>query len=75
MKRLFTIAIATICLLPLLHAQESTFNLDDKVVNIGIGLGSTYGFGLYNSTVIPPLSISLEKGILDEILEKGVIGV
>ena len=51
------------------------FNLDDQVVNIGIGLGSVYGFGLYSSTTIPPISISFEKGIVDDVLEKGVIGV
>ena len=61
--------------LPAIHAQMSEFNLGDKVVNIGIGLGSLYGGGLYGSTTVPPISISFEKAIKDEILEKGVIGI
>lgn len=56
------------------NAQESMFNSGDKVINLGVGIGSLYGSGLYGSTTIPPVSISFEKGIKDEILEKGVIG-
>lgn len=75
MKKLISFALVAFFSIPFLHAQESMFNLDDKVVNIGIGIGTSYGIGLYNKTVIPPLSISFEKGIMDEVLEKGVIGV
>ena len=58
-----------------LFSQESTFNLGDKVLNIGIGLGSTYYTGLYYHTTVPPISVSGEYGFKDGILEKGVIGL
>ncbi len=54
-------------------AQESMFNVGDKVVNLGIGLGSNFGLGY--KTTIPPLSASFEMGVKDGILEKGVLGV
>lgn len=75
MKKLIAFALVVVFTLPLVRAQESMFNLGDKVVNIGIGLGSLYGVGLYYRTTVPPVSISYEQAIVDEILEKGVIGV
>lgn len=75
MKRIAAIICLTIFSLPILKAQESMFNLGDQVVNVGIGLGSVYGIGTYYKTTVPPISISYEKAIVDEILEKGVIGV
>ncbi len=75
MKKVTAFALVGLLSLPLVKAQESSFNLNDIAVNFGIGLGSSYGFGLYTSTKIPPISISIEKGIMDEVLEKGVIGV
>ena len=58
-----------------LSAQESTFLKGDKVFNVGIGLGSTLYSGNYYKSQVPPVSASLEFGIVDGILEKGVIGV
>lgn len=75
MKRLFTIAAVVLFSMSALHAQESMFNLGDKVVNLGIGFGSTLYSGSYYSRGVPPVSISFEQAIKDEILEKGVIGV
>ncbi|MEZ5070412.1 MAG: hypothetical protein R2751_05460 [Bacteroidales bacterium] len=74
MKKFLAIAALAIFTLPALNAQESTFNLGDQVVNLGIGLGSTL-YGGFGGSGIPPLSVSFEKAIKDEILEKGVIGV
>jgi len=51
----------------------STFSKGDKVFNIGVGLGSVMG-SAYNTT-IPPVSGSLEFGVADNILTKGVIGI
>lgn len=55
--------------------QESVFINGDKVVNIGIGLGSSLYTGNYYTGTVPPISVSFEKGIKDNVLEKGVIGV
>ncbi len=75
MKKLIALALVAFFSMPIVKAQVSMFNIGDRVVNIGIGLGSLYGSGLYSKTTVPPISISFEQGILDGILEKAVIGV
>jgi hypothetical protein len=75
MKKLFTILIVAMLSLPVLHAQESMFNLGDKVISLGVGFGSSLYSGSYYSSGVPPLSLSYEQAIKDEILEKGVIGI
>jgi hypothetical protein len=75
MKKIFAVMLLSVFSLPFLKAQESTFNLGDKVVNLGIGLGGSFYTGTYYKTTFPPLTLSFEKGIKDQILEKGVIGV
>lgn len=76
MKKLFAFAFFAILTLPALKAQESMFNLGDKVVNLGIGIGNTlYSYSSYYSRGVPPISISFEQGIKDDILDNGVIGV
>ena len=75
MKKQIAIIFLAMFSLPLLQAQGSMFNLGDKVINLGIGLGSTLYSGTYYSRGVPPISISFEQGVKDEVLEKGVIGV
>jgi hypothetical protein len=75
MKRLLMIIVAAGLMISPGMAQENLFLKGEKVLNIGIGLGSTLYAGSYFTGTFPPLSISFEKGIADEILEKGVIGV
>ena len=75
MKKLFIAVSIALLGLPFVSGQESMFNVGDKVVNIGLGLGSTFYSGLYYKSTVPPLSISFEKGIVDEVFEKGVIGI
>ena len=54
---------------------SQNFKKDEQVVNFGLGIGATYYSGSFYSTVVPPISISYEKAILDGIFDKGVIGV
>lgn len=57
-------------------AQENTFNKGDKVLNLGIGLGSTLYTGGYYKSAIPPLSASLEYGVKDNLFdEKSSLGI
>jgi len=59
-----------------LSAQKTTFEKGDKVLNLGIGLGSTsYGSGY--SMGMPPVSASLEFAVKDKLFNdhKGAIGV
>jgi len=76
MKKTTTLLFAVLLASTTLFSQESTFNVGDKVFNatIGFGTGSLYSAS-YASSSVPPLAASLEFGIKDGILDKGVIGV
>lgn len=74
MKKILTLLVVVLFSLNQLVAQESTFNKGDKALNLGIGLGSGYYGGFYTSRM-PALSASLEFGVVDNVIEKGVIGV
>ena len=75
MKKLLLLLIVISFTLTQLKAQEPTFSKGDKVLNLGFGLGSTLYSGLYYKGIIPPLSASVDVGIVDKVLEKGVIGI
>ena len=75
MKKLLAIAAVVFLSFSAVQAQESMFNLGDKVVSAGIGFGSTLYSGTYYSRGVPPISLSYEQAVKDGILEKGVIGV
>ncbi|TFH24431.1 MAG: hypothetical protein E4H10_10655 [Bacteroidia bacterium] len=78
MKRIFTIVAAVMMAVPLIQAQESVesmFNKGDNVINLGIGIGNTLYTGSYYTKGVPPVSFSFEHGIVDGVLDKGVIGI
>lgn len=75
MKKLCTMLLVSMLTLSVVQAQESMFNLGDRVVSLGIGFGSSLYSGVYYSSGVPPISISYEQAIVDDVLEKGVIGV
>lgn len=75
MKKILIIFLLSIFTLPFVAAQDNMFLVGDKVVNLGIGLGSSLYSGSFYKSSVPPVSISFEKGIMDGVLEKGVIGV
>ncbi len=75
MKKILFLIVSGIISTIHLSAQEPTFNKGDKVLNLGLGLGSTFYSGTYYKSQVPPLSASLEFGVVDEVIEKGVIGV
>lgn len=74
MKRLLVILVVVFFSLTQLVAQESTFVKGDKVLNLGIGFGSSY-FGSFYTSHMPALSASFEVGVKDGIFDKGSIGV
>jgi hypothetical protein len=51
-------------------AQNTTFSEGDKVLNLGLGLGSTLYSGSFYSTSVPPVSASFEVGIKDELFDE-----
>src|SRR5665647_138673 len=75
MKKLLLVLLVAVFSLTQLLAQESTFKQGDKVLNLGIGLGSTLYTGSYYKSAVPPISASLEFGVKDGVLDKGSIGV
>ena len=57
-------------------AQENTFNKGDKVLNLGVGIGSTLYSGGYYKSAIPPISASFELGVKDNLFdEKSSLGI
>jgi hypothetical protein len=75
MKKLLLSLFVIVFSLTQLLAQESTFKQGDKVLNLGIGFGSTFYSGSYYKAGIPPISASLEFGVKDGVLDKGSIGI
>ena len=59
-----------------LFGQEPTFSKGDRVLNLGLGFGTTLYTGSYYKSQVPPLSASFEIGVADNIIDdKGSIGV
>lgn len=74
MKRLILFTVAVAFAITQMSAQESTFVKGDKVLNLGIGFGSTY-YGSYYTSHTPAISASFEVGVKDGVIDKGSIGV
>lgn len=55
-------------------AKSENFTNESFVVNFGVGLGTSLWSGAYYSMRIPPISISAEKGIYEQV-GPGYIGV
>lgn len=68
MKKLILTAAITIIGL---SANAQTYNEGDNLLNVGIGLGSTFTTG---DNTLPPLSASFEHGFTDKISAGGFIG-
>ena len=58
-----------------LSAQDNLLTKGEKVLNLGIGFGSTLYHGSGYTTSIPPISASFEVGVKDDVLDIGSIGV
>ena len=75
MKRKLTLGIFLAVLTTSLMAQDPMFSQGDKVLNLGIGFGSTLYSGSFYHTSVPALSASYEVGVKDGVLDVGSIGV
>ncbi len=63
--------IAAILLLLQSNAQaENAFNLHDKVLSAGFGVGLG---GLYGSSTLPPIFVAFETGLQDKITIGGIV--
>jgi hypothetical protein len=61
----FLALIATINLI----GQDIRFSESDKVINVGVGFGQNIYMGSAYSTMILPISASLEIGLIDDLLD------
>lgn len=87
MKKLLVTFVLFGCMMMYALAQDAsagkaasgganTFSKDDKVVNVGIGFGSTLYSGSRYTNKTPPISGSFELGIKDNLFdEKSSLGV
>jgi hypothetical protein len=73
MKKVLMFLFLTFLFIAQVVAQDSTFSKGDKVVTVGLGLGSLLGSAY--TTSFPPISASLEFGVADNVLKKGAIGI
>jgi len=75
MRKLLLTVVATAVSVLFLHGQDLMFLKGEKVLNLGLGLGNTLYSGSYYKSQVPPVSASLEIGVVDNVIEKGVVGV
>ncbi len=47
---------------------ESTFVKGDKVFSVGLGIGSTLDIGRLYKTSVPPISLGVEVGVMDDFI-------
>jgi hypothetical protein len=71
MKKIFAVLIVITVAVVSLNAQSPAFRKGDKVLSFtaGVPYVSTY------NSVVPPVIVGLEFGIVDGILEKGAVGI
>jgi hypothetical protein len=75
MKKFILFFVAVVFSFTQLTAQDRIFVKGDKILGVGIGLGTTLYSGSYYSMTFPPLAASIEFGVKDDIFEKGSLGV
>lgn len=75
MKKQIFLIFAFFAVITHANAQESLFQKGDKVVNVGLGLGTTLYSGTGYSSTIPPVSVSAEFGVKDDLFGKANLGV
>jgi hypothetical protein len=74
MKKKMSLVVIS-CFIGLFALNAQTFNKGNGVLNLEIGFGNSYYTFTGLSTTIPPLSASYEVGIVDNVIDKGVIGI
>lgn len=72
-KVLITLFVAFMALQ--LSAQTNLLTKGEKVLNLGIGLGTSLYTGSGNTSSVPPVSASFEVGVKDDVLDIGSIGI
>jgi len=72
-KGLITLFVAFMALQ--LSAQTNLLTKGEKVLNLGLGLGSTLYSGSFYTSQVPPVSASFEVGLKDDVLDIGSIGI
>lgn len=64
-----TVVLLAVLLVPASATAQNAYNVNDKVISVGLGLGNVYGF--YGSTTFPPIYASFETGLpIEELKNK-----
>ncbi len=66
--------LLTLMIRPSINTYSQSFEVGDKLVNAGLGLGATWYSGVYYKTTLPPVFISADVGFKDDI-GPGVLGI
>jgi hypothetical protein len=69
-----SIAFSILLITVSLSSNAQQFRKGDKDLNLGVGFGATWYSGDYWRTTLPPLSVSFDYGLRDD-LGPGVIGI
>lgn len=75
MKKLIFALVCLVIGLQFAFSQTPAVSNSEKIINAGIGFGSTLYTGSGYTVTLPPLSVSYEQIIMDEVIDKGLIGV
>jgi hypothetical protein len=68
------ILLLALIVCPAIKTQSQEFEVGDKLINAGLGIGATWYSGSYYKTTLPPIFISADIGFKDDI-GPGVIGL
>jgi hypothetical protein len=70
---LCALALVAMLFVPTSASAQNAYNVNDKVISAGVGLGNVVGF--YGTTSFPPLFVQFEMGLpLEELKNKLTIG-
>ncbi len=67
--------ISSCIILSTLSINAQTFQKGDLIGNFTIGIGNAIYSGLYYTSSVPPLALSAEYCVADQIIDKGSIGL
>ncbi len=70
---LCALALVAMLFVPTSASAQNAYNVNDKTISAGIGLGNVVGF--YGSTTFPPIFLAFETGLpIEELKNKLTIG-
>ena len=69
-----SILLLALLVCPAINSNSQAFEVGDKLINAGIGIGATWYSGTWYKTTLPPVFVSADIGFKDDI-GPGVLGL